>query len=601
MTRPQQRTWHWRFDEPPARLWPVLSDTARLNEAARLPKYQVEDIPRGDGRVLHLARVKVAGFGLEWEEPPYEWVRNRSFRQTRIFRKGPLKRFGPVVELRPDGAGTIVTCTLHGEPSGLLGAAMFRLGFLKAAGGGMGKLFKMAGEFVAGQRAEAYDFSPPALPKGAAERVAGRVAQIAAGAYGHGLAARLGEHLLTAPEVDLTRMRPIRLARDWGVPPRLVIELFFEAVRVGLLRLSWDLLCPRCRGAKRSVSSLDELPKEAHCPSCNIAYDADFARNVELSFGPSPTVRELVAGEFCLNGPYATPHVVVQQVLQPGEGRLIEADLVAGAYRLRTLEPGGAIDIDHTGGGFPSIVVEGGSVAAGEAAPDGRIRMINRGRNEAGIVIESRAWIADALTAHRATTMQAFRDLLPDQALRPDENIAIDDVTLLFTDLAGSTSLYERIGDGRAYRLVRDHFTFLAGAVRAHNGALVKTIGDSVMAVFSDPADAVRAALHVQDKVRDFNATQGDDAISIKIGLHGGPCIAVTMNDRLDYFGSIVNTAARLQGQSRGGDVVLSETLAVDPAVAVLLEDRPATSEEAQLKGLSRPVLFRRLTSGDGL
>ena len=91
MTRPEQRTWHWRFDEPPERLWPVLSDTARLNEAAKLPKYQVEDIPRGDGRVIHLARAKVAGLSLEWEEPPYEWVRNRSFRQTRIFRKGPLR------------------------------------------------------------------------------------------------------------------------------------------------------------------------------------------------------------------------------------------------------------------------------------------------------------------------------------------------------------------------------------------------------------------------------------------------------------------------------------------------------------------------------
>jgi class 3 adenylate cyclase len=191
--------------------------------------------------------------------------------------------------------------------------------------------------------------------------------------------------------------------------------------------------------------------------------------------------------------------------------------------------------------------------------------------------------------------LQAFRDLLPGEALRPGEDIAIDNVTLMFTDLAGSTALYERIGDGPAYRLVRDHFTFLAAAVRRHDGTLVKTIGDAVMAGFADPADAVRAALEVQDTVSAFNARQGEQAITIKIGLHGGPCIAVTMNDRLDYFGSTVNTAARLQGQSHGGDIVLSESLAADPAVAALLADRPRTAEQAQLKGLAEAVLFERL------
>jgi class 3 adenylate cyclase len=370
---------------------------------------------------------------------------------------------------------------------------------------------------------------------------------------------------------------------------------------VGLLRLSWDLLCPRCRGAKRSVASLDQLPKEAHCSSCNIGYDADFARNVELSFQPAPAVRELTIGEYCLNGPYTTPHVVVQQVLAPGEERSVAADLPAGPYRLRTLEAGGELDIDHSAEtGFPAIVVDGVTVAAGAPAPPGEIRMSNRGGSDAGIVIESREWVADALTAHRATLLQAFRDLLPGEALRPGEDVAIDNVTLMFTDLAGSTALYERIGDGPAYRLVRDHFAFLAGAVRQHNGTLVKTIGDAVMAAFGDPADAVRAALAVQDEVGAFNAAQrdpalGTDAITIKIGLHGGACIAVTMNDRLDYFGSTVNTAARLQGQSHGGDVVLSQSLAADPAVAALLADRPRTAERAQLKGLAEAVPFERL------
>jgi class 3 adenylate cyclase len=595
MSRLERRTWVWHFSEPPERLWPLLSDTARLNEAAKFPTYRVEDVVQEDGSVEHVARATVAGLALEWEEPPYEWVRDRTFSHTRLFRKGPLKRFGPLVELRPENGGTRVTCTLQGEPHGILGTLLFRLGFLRLAGEGMGRLLASAAAYVAGERASVYDYAPRSLPAGAAARVSARVAEIDASAYGHGLAARLGSHLLTAQDVDLAHMRPLQLARAWRVEPRLAVELFLEAVRVGLLKLSWDLLCPRCRGAKRSVAALDQLPKAAHCTSCNIAYDADFARNVELSFSPATAVRELAVGEYCLSGPHATPHVVVQQLLQPGEARDVAASLAPGPYRLRTLAPGGEVEIEHAGGGFPSIVVAGISTATGEMAPLGMLRLVNRGSRPAGIVIESRAWIADALTAHRATTFQAFRDLLPDQALRPDEDIAIDNVTLLFTDLAGSTALYERVGDGPAYRVVRDHFAFLAASVRSHNGALVKTIGDSVMAAFSEPADAVRAALEVQDNVHAFNAAHGEEAITIKIGLHGGPCIAVTMNDRLDYFGSAVNMAARLQGQSRGGDVVLSETLAADPAVGPLLDGRLATREEALLKGMTRAVPFRRI------
>jgi class 3 adenylate cyclase len=599
--RRQQRSWTLHLASPPERIWPLLADTARMNEAGRLlPKHLIEDVLQPDGRVVHLARGRFGPWVLEWEDRPYEWVKDRSYRHLRIFRKGPLRRFGQICELRRDGDCTRLDFTLQIEAKGWLGALLFRLVVLDVAGKAVMRLIKRAEAFVAGARETPYDYAPAALPTGAAARVAVHVAEIESGTYGHGMAKRLGEHLLTAQEVDLTHMRPLKLARDWSADARLVIELFFEATRCGLLKLSWDLLCPRCRGAKHSVATLDQLPRTAHCSSCNIAFDAQFARNVELSFQPSPTIRPVGGGEYCLNGPYATPHVVVQQILDAGEVRNVAATLPAGSYRLRTLDAGGQVDVEHDGREFPTIVVERGpdgmpAIAVAQPAPAGEIRMENRGSRDAGIVVESRGWVRDALTAHRATTMQAFRDLLPGHALRPDEDVAIDNVTLMFTDLKGSTALYERIGDGRAYRLVRDHFAFLAGVVRSHNGTLVKTIGDAVMAAFSDPAEAVAAALEVQEEVANFNARTDDEEITIKLGLHGGSCIAVTMNDRLDYFGSIVNTAARLQGQSRGGDIVLSQSLADDAAVATLIAGRATQGEMAPLKGLARPVAFRRL------
>ena len=240
-----------------------------------------------------------------------------------------------------------------------------------------------------------------------------------------------------------------------------------------------------------------------------------------------------------------------------------------------------------------SIFGESG-VEAGPPAEPGTVMLVNRTAHEATAVIEDLHWQRDALTAHRVTAMQAFRDLFEAEVLRPGDEVAIERIALMFTDLRGSTALYTRIGDARAYQLVRQHFVYLAGKVRQHNGTIVKTIGDAVMAAFADPGDAMRAALDVQRSVAAFNAEQQGDIV-IKLGLHEGPSIAVTLNGRLDYFGTTVNMAARLQAESTGGDIVLSRDFAGDPAVAPLIADLAAGQETARLKGFDTPVGFIRI------
>ena len=89
-------------------------------------------------------------------------------------------------------------------------------------------------------------------------------------------------------------------------------------------------------------------------------------------------------------------------------------------------------------------------------------------------------------------SLQVFRDLFAEATLRPGDEAAVGQVALLFTDLRGSTALYERVGDAAAFNIVREHFAFLGSIVRDHDGAVVKTIGDAVMASFGDPADAVQ-------------------------------------------------------------------------------------------------------------
>ena len=190
---------------------------------------------------------------------------------------------------------------------------------------------------------------------------------------------------------------------------------------------------------------------------------------------------------------------------------------------------------------------------------------------------------------------QTFRRLFRSERVDETEGLGIRQVTLLFTDLKGSTAMYERLGDLNAYALVREHFALLGATVQQHSGAIVKTIGDAVMAVFSRPTDAVSAAQHILGDIDRFNAEHGDPSIILKIGAHCGPSIAVTLNENLDYFGQTVNVAARVQALADAGEICLSEALYSAPGVSQLLTGHKVVSFDAPLRGVEGDACVYRV------
>jgi class 3 adenylate cyclase len=113
--------------------------------------------------------------------------------------------------------------------------------------------------------------------------------------------------------------------------------------------------------------------------------------------------------------------------------------------------------------------------------------------------------------------------------------------------------------------------------------------------VYVNPADGLRSAMQIQDDIERFNRDSGKEPVIIKLGLHCGRCISVTLNNRLDYYGSAANKAARLEAQSAGGDIVLSPEFAADPEVTRLLADLCVREESAELKGFPQPIRFLRI------
>jgi class 3 adenylate cyclase len=579
-----ERVWEWRFAAPPELLWPILADTARFNEAIGLPRYAVTETPLSDGSVRRVGSARKFGVTLSWDEGVPEWVAPHRYAHERYLHSGPLRLVASEILIDPAGNGASrVRYRLRLEPRWRAMGWLLRLVGLRSFGRNLDRQYRDAAAVAIAGQEHGFQGPLPTLQAAARERVRARAKAVAD--QGYRAAERLAAHLLEASDNDVERMRPRALARQWRAEPREVVETFLAAARAGLLILRWDLICPRCRGAKAVATSLDDLPQGAHCPSCNIPFGRDFSRNVEVTFDPADDIRPVAAGTFCLASPIAAEHVKIQQRLAAGGDATIEAELADGAYRARTVEPGGASDFTVGEGMLPEVVLNDGDPAVRPAATPGCLQARNDTTSERTLVIEDRNWAADALTAHEVTTMQAFRDLF----------------AFMFTDIKGSTDLYNRVGDAQAYGWVRQHFAVLVGAVRRHDGALVKTIGDAVMAAFANPIDALAAAIAIRDDIANFNETLavpsefGEVAIIVKLGLHCGPCIAVTLNDRLDYFGSTVNLAARLQGESRGGDIVLSETIAAEPGIDEALARLAPIRETAIVKGFAEPVPLLRV------
>ena len=196
------------------------------------------------------------------------------------------------------------------------------------------------------------------------------------------------------------------------------------------------------------------------------------------------------------------------------------------------------------------------------------------------------------VSGHRLLTLQIFRELFPRETIPPNESLLIRQVTLLFTDLAGSTALYAQRGDSQAYSLVRQHFNLLFQIVDRHNGAVIKTIGDAIMASFTAPEDGLKAAIAMQEAMQYFNQqfASTEQHLILKVGIHAGACISVNLNDRADYFGTTVNTAARVEGLSQGNDIVFTESLLGYAQAIANRENYQYQQSSANLKGLSEPL-----------
>jgi class 3 adenylate cyclase len=579
--------WEYDLQSSPEELWPLVADTNRFNRDAGVPAIEALS-SKGGVRRLRLFKF---GIPVEWEEQPFEWIRPFRFGVVRRYSKGPVAEMRVQAELneRPEG-GTKLIYQVWAEPRNSLGnvAIPVQIGVLSKRK--FGEIFRRYDEEIKSGKPRLYQPAPAKFAPGGEARLKVLSERLISQGAQAEIVQRLAEIIEKADDITLARIRSHALADYWNLPRRDVLEVCLWATRVGLLDLQWEMICPHCRGSAQTSRSLTGIQSQVFCDSCDVDFTVNFDRAVELTFRPNPSVRIVEGLEFCVGGPQVTPHIVIQQLLEPGATRELSLPLETGRYRLRSSDVAGGQYIQAAADGSPEATLrasdEGWTNEELRLTSKPKLRLENAIDKEQWFVLERMSWSDQAATAAEVTALQVFRDLFANEALRPGEQISVGTLTVLFTDLRGSTQLYREIGDAPAFGCVMNHFDVLRDAIAKEDGALVKTIGDAVMAVFRRPAGALRAFLNAQQVLA--SPPEGQRPLMLKVGIHAGPCIAVTLNGRLDYFGCTVNMAARLEGLSSGGDVVISSAVHADPEVAEMLY-----GPEAELKSTRFEVMLK--------
>ncbi|MGH7799690.1 MAG: DUF5939 domain-containing protein [Thermodesulfobacteriota bacterium] len=417
-----------------------------------------------------------------------------------------------------------------------------------------------------------------------------------------GTVAKLGAILKELGEWDLLRINPLRFAEEHAFNQLETIDLFVHGAKIGLFDFVWNMICPACGGIEHSHQSINEVEERIfHCSICNIDVPSNLDDQVEVAFMINPSIKRLDINPFNdidsyiryffspnyqrskAHQDYIDEAVRAVALLDPDRSQDIIFEAEPGLlYRLLSIDLHSAnlmettnqsnvapqtvnIDILPTGFSPKEVTLIPGKTTLHvrnlRKSPTGAILILTDFPQIYSILEQHPSIMRPFLTGKMLLNNQAFRNLFRIQNLIPNLKLNIRSLTILFTDLKGSTELYDKTGDAFAYNLVQDHFKILTDSVRKNSGAIVKTMGDAVMATFSQPQDAVNASVDMINGMKSLNEKlkAENHELGIKIGVHEGSALAINADDRVDYFGQTVNIASRVQGLAKAGEIWVTE------------------------------------------
>jgi serine/threonine protein kinase len=578
--------WEWDLAAPPEQLWPLVSNTERINCAVGVPAVEYTTERDAHGALRKFGTFRMGWAEMKWEEHPFEWVEGRRLGVLREFRKGPFHWFLSIVELvSRAGGGTRLKHTVRIAPRGILGRLLAHIEVNLKGRRALDRIYiridMVASGRLKGSPALDPFEAPASLRKSALQRFDDRSIGIhQAGADGE-CTERLVQFLKESPAQELARIRPRALAKRLGVEADRLTEACLHACHAGLLELHWDILCPTCRVSSTVRDTLAAIDRHARCEACDLDFDVDFGNAVELIFRVHPDLRQANLKTYCIGGPEHAPHVVAQTRLASGETLELDLALDAGAYVIRGPQlPYAAALAVRAAGGTSRVTVplspalDPNRLAALQAGR--QLLTIQNGYDRPLLVrIERTIPQTDVLTASQASRLALFKQLFPDEVLSRDRLSDYATCTLLAIRAVNLALLCEKWGEAAGYLQVSERFRGIRRAIEANGGQVVKEHDEQLLAAFPETLRALRVAA---DLAHEAAVERGREAaVDIRAALHRGTALTTSVNGRLDYFGRTVTTATGLLDAVADRRLVLSDELSGDREVVDFLDSQGLT------------------------
>ena len=546
----------WELQAAPANLWPLVADTDRLNRAIGLPAPQFShEQVGGERRVVAQANFK--GMKVRWREHPFQWTRERNLSVLREFEAGPFEWVTSTVELSPlINDRTRLVHRFQVKPRGFFGRLLTPLQFGLLTKRGLDRVYQRL-EILAQDNSCRYACRAPfdkpvALTRRQQERLEGRAVTLASHC-GVPAANGLSHYLRTVADPTAARIRPAVLAKEIECPLDQALELCFHGVSVGLLKMSWDIICPVCRIATTNVGSIEKISSHASCEFCNLEFEVDFARSVELIFGVHAEIRLVDAGTYCIGGPFHSPHVIAQSRLLQGEKVEIGTELNAGRYQVRgpQLDANWPIEVSakaiatHLEIELSVPPVATPSLAVGSAC----ICLSNLADTELLVRLEQHSDRDDAVTAAAAARHPLFRQLFPDEVATAKDLVERSVISLLAVWDADSNQTIQQLGEIKmraAWRAIDERLTNTG----AGGCEVIDRSDDYLILAFAQQSDLVRelATLYAHFSQRSDIPRQ-----QFSFAVQRGEMLIGSQSNQSRYFGQtlrdVKNAMEKLKSQ----------------------------------------------------
>lgn len=517
----------------PEEIWPFISDTSRMNKELGFG-------PRTETEINGETHVSTVTLGKkeEWIEKPWIWVHSNELQNHRIFLRGWMTEHRGVFKIRPLPDGCEVQIYFRWTFPNLFRKILFSLisGALKK---NFIEFFKnketLIKEKKVSEKSADYSLIEPVSPYEA-----------------------FLNYLKAADDLDLDRIKIKKVSKEIQLPVDLLMNVSHVMVKEGLLSLSWDVVCPHCRGTRSENPGLSYLEEINHCNACDIDFSIGPEESIEVVFHPTDKLRKVSRLVYCAAEPAKKKHIKLYQPVEAGMEKVFTMKLSPGSYRLRKKgsEIFTYIQVEED---CPKTKLEWDSNSKENysSGSELELKLINNGSSTAYYTFEEAWWQNDSLVPGEVLSHPMLRDLFSEDHLKIGVKLNVGDQVIMFTDIVGSTPFYKTLGDAIALKAVKEHYDEVREIIEEHQGVVVKYIGDAVMAAFIDLKDAMNASLKIHRK---FPPDREDTPIRLRVSLHRGPILCANFNVGIDYFGNTVNQSAKIQKWAEAFEVAMAES-----------------------------------------